>query len=132
VEAGDHAQGCIFQDGKHLLTPALAERIDAISQKLNGFYIGRYDIRYASEEDLLTGRSFQIVELNGAASEATSIYDARNSLFAAYRTLFQQWDLVFAIGAQNRNRGSAPTAYKLLWQRWREYGRLAATYPAAD
>src|SRR5258706_9498100 len=58
VEAGDHAQGCIFQDGKRLLTSALTERIDAISHKLNGFYIGRYDIRYASEEDLLAGRKF--------------------------------------------------------------------------
>ncbi|NJR13361.1 MAG: hypothetical protein HC779_02710 [Phyllobacteriaceae bacterium] len=51
------------------------------------------------QDDLRAGRNFQIVELNGAASEATSIYDSRNSLFGAYRTLFHQWELVFAIGA---------------------------------
>jgi hypothetical protein len=77
-------------------------------------------------------KNFQIIELNGAASEATSIYDARNSIFDAYRTLFRQWDLVFAIGAANRQRGCAPTKLSLVWQRWREYSRLAATYPAAD
>jgi len=132
VEAGNHAQGCIFRDGMRLCTPALTERIDAISQKLTGFFIGRYDIRYSSEADVRTGKSFQIIELNGAASEATSIYDARNSIFAAYRTLFQQWDLVFAIGAANRERGCAPAKLSLVWQKWREYSRLAATYPAAD
>ena len=132
VETGNHAQGCIFQDGMHLCTPALVERIDAISRKLPGFFIGRYDLRYASEDGLRTGMDFQIVELNGAASEATSIYDARNSLFAAYRTLFRQWDLVFAIGAANRQRGCAATKLSLVWRQWREYSILAATYPPAD
>ena len=132
VEAGNHAQGCIFQDGTRLCTPELEARIDNISQKLTGFFIGRYDIRFSREEDLRAGKNFQIIELNGAASEATSIYDARNSIFAAYRTLFQQWELVFAIGAANRKRGCAPTKLSLVWQKWREYSRLAATYPAAD
>jgi hypothetical protein len=132
VEAGNHAQGCIFRDGMRLCTPELESRMDEISQKLTGFFIGRYDIRYASEEDLQAGGNFQIIELNGAASEATSIYDARNSIFAAYQTLFRQWDLVFAIGAANRKRGCAPTNLPLVWQKWREYSRLAATYPAAD
>jgi hypothetical protein len=132
VEAGNHAQGCIFRDGMHLCTPALEARIDAISQGLTGFFIGRYDLRYASDDDLRAGRNLQIIELNGAASEATSIYDARNSLFAAYRTLFRQWDLVFAIGAANRRRGAAPASFQLVWKKWREHAGVAATYPAAD
>lgn len=132
VEAGNHAQGCIFTDGAHLATPALVERMDVISRKVGGFFIGRYDIRYASEADLRAGKNFQIIELNGAASEATSIYDARNSLFRAYCTLFQQWELVFAIGAENRRRGCATTKISRLWREWRHYAALAATYPAAD
>ncbi len=132
VEAGNHAQGCIFRDGMHLCTPELTQSIDAISQKLTEFYIGRYDIRYSSEADLRAGKNFQIIELNGAASEATSIYDARKSLFDAYRTLFQQWDLVFAIGATNRSRGCSSTRLSLVWKKWREYSRVSATYPVAD
>jgi len=132
VEAGNHAQGCIFKDGTRFCTPALAECIDSISKKIPGFYIGRFDIRYSSEEDLSAGTNFKIIELNGAASEATSIYDARNSLVEAFRTLFRQWDLVFAIGAANRRNGSVPTKFAALWQKWREYSRHAATYPAAD
>jgi hypothetical protein len=132
VEAGNHAQGCVFRDGMRLCTPKLERRIDVISQRLNGFFIGRYDIRFASEDDLRAGKNFQIIELNGAASEATSIYDSRNSISTAYRTLFQQWDLVFAIGAVNRSHGCAPTKLSLVWQKWREYSRMAATYPVAD
>ena len=132
VEAGNHAQGCIFRDGAPLWSEELERRIDEISRRLAGFFIGRYDIRYASDAELQAGRNFQIIELNGAASEATSIYDARNSLFSAYRTLFRQWQLVFAIGAANRKRGSSPTKFSLLWRSWRATNALVATYPLAD
>jgi membrane protein DedA with SNARE-associated domain len=132
VEAGNHAQGCIFRDGMRLWSPQLEARVDEISRRLPGFYVGRYDIRYANEAELRAGRNFLIIELNGAASEATSIYDARNSIFAAYRTLFQQWHLVFAIGAANRARGAVPTNLASVWRAWRDSTALAATYPAAD
>jgi membrane protein DedA with SNARE-associated domain len=132
VETGNHAQGCIFRDGRRLWTPALETRIDEISQKLEGFFIGRYDLRYAAEADLQAGKNFKIIELNGASSEATSIYDSRNSLWSAYRTLFRQWELVFAIGAANRQRGCVTTPIRVVWQTWRDYLKLAATYPPAD
>ena len=66
VEAGNHCQGCIFRDGMHLHTEALERAIDEISQRLSGFFIGRYDIRYENEDEFKQGRNFQIVELNGA------------------------------------------------------------------
>ena len=130
VESGNHAQGCIFRDGTHLWTAELEEAIDRIS-RLQGFHIGRYDIRYASDDDLRRGENFQIVELNGAASEATSIYDARNSLGQAYRTLFAQWRLVFAIGDLNRRRAVAmrsPCASS--GEEWRKYSARSSILPA--
>src|SRR5216117_186017 len=113
-------------------TDALERVIENISRKVPGFFIGRYDIRYENEEDFKQGRNFQIVELNGASSEATSIYDARNSLFSAYRTLFQQWRLVFAIGAANRLNGHAPSSLTALWREWRQYSAAAVSYPCAS
>ena len=132
VVAGNHAQGCIFRDGMRLNSHALEARIDEISRKVSGFFIGRYDIRFASEDDLRSGKNFQIIELNGAASEATSIYDARNSLWDAYRTLFKQWELVFAIGAANRKLGVVPTPLAQVWRAWRNYAAMSASYPSAD
>ncbi|HEV3410137.1 MAG TPA: VTT domain-containing protein [Chthoniobacterales bacterium] len=132
VQTGNHAQGCIFREGAHLWTQELEDAIDCISRRLPGFYIGRYDIRYASEEDLKRGTDFQIVELNGASSEATNIYDARNSLVGAYRTLFEQWRLVFAIGAANRARGVRACSLVTLAREWLKYVRGARSYPQAD
>ena len=132
VEAGNHAQGCIFRDGHRLITPALTSRIDEISRRVPGFFIGRYDLRFESEADLCAGRNFQILELNGASAEATSIYDARNSLRAAYATLFRQWELVFSLGAANRALGAVPTAPLELLRVWRAASRQFATYSPAD
>jgi len=92
---------------------ALAERMDAISRKLTGFNIGRYDIRYSNQEDLRAGRNFQIIELNGAASEATSIYDSRNSLLAAYRTLFRQWDWFLPLARRIANADAPRRSLRL-------------------
>jgi len=131
VEAGNHCQGCIFRDGSDLMSKGLHERIDEISRRIPGFFIGRYDIRYSSEDDLASGK-FKIIELNGAASEATNIYDERNSLFSAYRTLYKQWELVFRIGRANCDRGHrTPSALGLL-KDVRTYAAISQTYPAAD
>jgi membrane protein DedA with SNARE-associated domain len=132
VEAGNHAQGCIFQDGMHLATPELLRTLDRISQSVPGFFIGRYDIRYATDDDLRSGCGLTIMELNGAGAEATSIYDARNSLLSAYRTLYRQWELVFRIGALNRTRGTRPASLLTLLREWRRTTRLIADYPIAD
>jgi membrane protein DedA with SNARE-associated domain len=132
VEAGNHCQGCIFRDGAQLYSEQLLESIDGISQSLPGFYIGRYDIRYANTEDLRAGRGFTIIELNGAASEATSIYDSRNSIFEAYRMLYRQWKLVYAIGAANRTRGFRAPGAVQVFQDWLAYERTAQQFPIAD
>lgn len=132
VESGNHAQGCIFRDGAHLWSESLERKIDEVSRAFPGFYVGRFDIRYHSASDLCVGPNFQIVELNGASSEATSIYDSRTSLRSAYRVLFQQWELVFAIGAANRARGHHPSSVKRLWRDWRRYSVAALSYPVAS
>ena len=131
VEAGNHCQGCIFRDGSHLISDGLRKRIDEISQHVPRFFIGRYDIRYKTDEDLALG-NFKIIELNGAASEATNIYDERNSLLSAYRTLYQQWDLVFRIGRANRDRGVKPASLLDVVRDAQYYATVSQSYPAAD
>ncbi len=132
VEAGNHCQGCIFRSGAHLLTPALEQAIDQIARKLPEFFIGRFDIRYSSADELKSGVGFKIIELNGAASEATEIYDPGNSLFDAYRTLYEQWDLVYRIGSRNRSSGVRGSSLLDIAADWLRYQRQAANYPAAD
>jgi hypothetical protein len=132
VEAGNHAQGCLFRDGSHLWSRELEARLDAISQALPGFCIGRYDIRFSSIADLQAGRGFKILELNGAASEATSAYDSSKSLRQAYGLLFRQWELVFAIGVENRQHGHRPDPISRILREWLRYQRYSLCYPLAD
>jgi hypothetical protein len=107
--AGNHAQGTLFKDGRHLLTQALERRIDEIARAYGGFFVGRFDIRYGDVQAFMAGRDLAIVELNGVTAESTNIYDPDSSLLAAYRQLFRQWSIVFSIGARNR-AGGAPVA----------------------
>lgn len=132
VEAGNHCQGCIFKDGADLNSEKLRAAFDEISQKLPGFYIGRYDIRYFSDDELRAGKGFQIIELNGAASEATNIYDERNSLWSAYATLYRQWSLVYQLGAANRDRGHRPATPLAVFRDWIAFSQQAMEYPLAD
>ncbi len=123
VEIGTHCKGALFLDGGWIKTPELETRIDEISRSYEGFYFGRFDIRTPSIDDFRAGRNFKIVELNGVTSEATHIYDPRNSLVEAYRVLFRQWGLAFEIGAQNRARGIRPSTLRELFRVMGDYGK---------
>jgi hypothetical protein len=104
--AGNHCQGTTFRDGAHLITPALECRVDDIARAYPGFFVGRFDVRYADVEAFMEGRDLAIVELNGVTAESTNIYDPAGSLWTAYRVLFRQWSIIFAIGAANRRAGA--------------------------
>jgi pimeloyl-ACP methyl ester carboxylesterase/membrane protein DedA with SNARE-associated domain len=114
VDLGTHCRGAVFLDGGWVKTEVLEAVIDRICQSFDGFYFGRFDIRTPNVEDFKQGRNFKVIELNGVTSEATSIYDPKNSVFAAYNILFKQWRIAFEIGAQNRARGILPTPARTL------------------
>lgn len=114
VDLGTHCRGAIFLDGGWVKSAELEVAIDLICRQFDGFYFGRFDIRTPSVEDFRQGRNFKVIELNGVTSEATSIYDPKNSVFTAYRTLFKQWQIAFEIGSQNRERGVKPTSLQAL------------------
>lgn len=121
VQLGTHCRGATFLDGARLRTPLLEEAVDGVSRSLEGFWFGRYDVRAESEAALQAGQ-FQVIELNGVSSEATSIYDPSNRLFSAYRTLFEQWTIAFEIGALNRKAGARVAGVGEVWGLVRRWG----------
>jgi membrane protein DedA with SNARE-associated domain len=130
--AGNHAQGTMFTDGRWMITPALEARFDAIARSYEGFYIGRFDVRYRDREAFMAGRDLAIVELNGATAECTNIYDPQGSLFSAYRQLFAQWGLVFQIGAMNRRDGVRASSTSRLVALIRRHVATATPFPVSD
>lgn len=120
--AGNHCQGTLFRDGAHMISPELETTIDDIVRPFDGFYFGRFDVRYADPDEFRNGRGFAVIELNGATSESTNLYDPSWSLWRAYRTLYRQWALAFRIGSMNRSRGHRPIGVvELLQLIWRHY-----------
>lgn len=112
--AGNHCQGTLFCDGSDLITPELESAIDAVAQSFDGFYFGRFDVRYSDVQRFKAGEDIAVIELNGITSESTNLYDPTWSLWRAYRVLFKQWRLLFQIGAANRARGEQPSSYQKL------------------
>tara|TARA_R110002072_G_scaffold42064_1_gene117324 strand:+ start:30677 stop:33259 length:2583 start_codon:yes stop_codon:yes gene_type:complete len=95
-DAGNHAQGAMFTDGAHLITPELSGRITQIVNRFvddqgRVFDIGRFDIRCESLEQLAKGEGFGIVELNGLTSEPTNLYDPERSFLWAWDMLYGYW-----------------------------------------
>lgn len=126
VEVGSHCRGAIFLDGNRYKTEALENTIDRISQSYEGFYFGRFDIRAPSVDAFEHGKDFKIIELNGVTSEATHIYDPKNSLLMAYGVLFKQWRIAFEIGRQNLLRGKSETSLREIIRELIRFKKYAA------
>ena len=113
VPFGNHARGAKFLDGSHWITPKLTTMIDAIAKKVPEFYFGRFDIMYNTFEELERGENFQIVELNGAASEPTHIYDPKHSVWFAWKELARHITYMYEISAANHKKGVPYLDYKV-------------------
>ena len=127
--AGSHSRGAIFRDGTPLVTDAMTERFDQISQALPEFYFGRFDVRFADFDDLRRGEGFTIVELNGAGAESTHIWDRRTPLLRAWGALIEQYHLLYEIGAANRRRGHHPLRIREFLDLYQKEQTLTALYP---
>lgn len=101
VPYGNHVRGAKFVDASHLADEALTAVIDNVCSQVKGFYYGRLDIRYNTWEELRQGKNFSIIELNGAGSEPTHMYDPRHSVFFAWKEIFRHLDILFTISRIN-------------------------------
>jgi membrane protein DedA with SNARE-associated domain len=130
--AGNHCQGTLFRDGAHLWTPELERAIDRVARNFDGFYFGRFDVRYESVEKFRAGRDFTVIELNGVTSESTNLYDPSWSLPRAYGTLLRQWGILFRIGSLNRRQGHRPSTMRALARDVVRHYRVARPDQLAD
>ncbi len=124
--------GALYRDGSAYITLALTERLDRIARSMPEFYYGRFDIRFRTIEALMRGEDFLIVEINGAGAEAIHIWDPELTIGEAYRTWFDQHEILFSIAASNRARGIKPLRLRdLIALQWRE-SLLLRRYPPSN
>lgn len=127
--AGNHCRGTIFRNGNDQITQAMTQCFDDIAKSMDGFFIGRFDVRFGDFGSFCDGKGFRIIEINGAGGEATHIWDSRTRLFEAYGTLMRQFSHLFEIGAKNRRHGHKPSSLRQLAKAWLREKRLTKHYP---
>lgn len=101
VPYGNHVRGAKFIDASNLIDEQLTRTIDQVCQQVEGFYFGRLDIRYQSWGELKKGKNFSIIELNGAGSEPTHMYDPKHSIFFAWKEIIRHWNILVRISRIN-------------------------------
>ena len=119
VPYGNHARGAKFLDYSHLISPELTKVIDEMCIQIPEFYFGRMDVMYNTWAELEQGENFSIVELNGAASEPTHIYDPKHSLFFAWKELARHIGYMFHISVANHKRGFPYLTHKVGMEQYR-------------
>jgi hypothetical protein len=129
---GSNRVGGLYRDARAYITPELERRFDAISRAMPEFYIGRYDIRFASVDQLQRGEDFSIIEINGAGAEAIHVWDPNMGLSEIYRTLFAYQATMFRIGDKNRSRGFKPSSMTQFFGAIHEQRTLIRRYPPSS
>ena len=119
VPFGNHIRGAKFLDYSNLISPELTKVIDEMCLQIPEFYFGRMDLMYNSWAELEQGKNFSVVELNGAASEPTHIYDPKHSLFFAWKELARHISYMFKISVENHKRGFPYLSHKVGMEQYR-------------
>ena len=132
VFSASHCRGAVFRDGSEYITDALTQQLDRILGDVPEFYYGRLDIKFRDTDSLMRGETMEIVEINGASSEALHIWDSQARLSEAWRALLHQYGTLFRIGHQNRCRGYKPPGILALWRAWQHERKLVEQYPETD
>ena len=123
---GNHSKGTQFLNGNYLINKEFELFLDKLSYQIKGWYYGRLDIKYTNLDDLIKGKDFKIIEVNGIISEPTHIYDSTSknaSYFEAVKTINNHWKIMDKIATINHEKfgvayqKALPYAKNMLWLR---------------
>jgi len=119
------------RDARRHITPQLEARLDAIARSMREFHYGRFELRFASPDELERGGGFFIVEIGGIGG---GVADARHpplSLTEIYRRCIDRQRIMFLIGEKNRARGFKPVGCANFLKALVRRGPLDRRFPAS-
>ena len=103
---GNHTRGTQFLNANHLIDKELVAVFDKIKDQIEGWNYGRLDVKYNTWEELKRGKHLKILEINGAVSEPTHIYDPyKNTYFEALQAIRLHWRFIYEIAKVNLAKG---------------------------
>ena len=128
--AGSHCRGSIFKNGNAYITPEMTHAIDKIASSMPEFHYGRFDIKFDNIRALQKGEAFSLIEVNGASSEATHIWDSNGTLLEVFKTLFRQYRTLFQMGYYlRRHSGHRVPSARTMIKVWLRELKSNKSYP---
>jgi len=115
---GSHTLGCKFTDDTELLTPELESAIFSVFENQPGFNFGRVDVKAADQAALQRGE-IVVIEVNGAASLPTHMFDPKYSVFDAYKIFFEHAKYLVEIAREHRDKAMDLLPYRKVIERVR-------------
>lgn len=112
VQFGNHARGATFYNWSNLIDEKVHNWACRLAAGIEGFYFGRLDIRFSDWDEMIDEDKFSIIELNGAGSEATHIYDPSQSLFFAWKEIIRHWKMLWLVSRANRKMGARYMSFR--------------------
>lgn len=129
---GSTRVGGLYRDGSDYITQKLSDTVDAIARDMNQFYVGRFDVRFNSLEELQGGKGFMIMEVNGSGAESVHAWDPKYSIIQSYRIIFAKQRLIFKLGSLQRRKGHKPIGWRELARLYLYQQELIRRYPLSN
>lgn len=109
---GNHCRGTTFLNAEKEIDAGLHAAFSRLTDQIDGFHFGRFDLRCGSFEGLRRLANFKILELNGAGAEPGHIYQPGYPLWKGYQAII--WHLVqlSKISRANRKLGVKYWSFK--------------------
>jgi hypothetical protein len=123
--------GSRWHDASRHVTPELEARLDTIACSMREFHYGRFQLRFASIDELMRGENFSVVEINGIRSGTSRDCVPALPLAEVYRRLADQQRIMFLIGEKNRARGFAPAGCADVLKSLIRQSQVGRRYPAS-
>ncbi len=107
VPYGNHCRGTKFIDAGNMINTKIEDVFNHICLQIPEFYYGRLDLKFNTIEELEQGKKFSIIELNGAGSEPTHIYDPTHTIFYAWKEIKRHFGLLYTVSIANKKSGAS-------------------------
>jgi hypothetical protein len=112
---GNHCRGTIFHNHNHLINGTLNTIFDNITNDIEGFHYGRFDMKVDTFENLYLGKNIKIMELNGVSADPGHIFDPNYKLLQAYKDIASHWKILADISKAQQKLNIKPIPLKILW-----------------
>ena len=104
--------GTAFVNSNHLITPDVQMIFDHIADEIEGFYYGRFDIKYQDINEFIQGKSFKILDVNWVWAGLHQGTGRDYPIWRVRSIWFNHWNIIYKIAKINHDNWVPYTTIK--------------------